>query len=300
MEDFMRLQNILDTFWDLPFSCVLQYVCTCLIFPFWICWILQTVEIHGICPSFHRGPRGVWTRKLKGETVSDDLELKRSLQPSSAHMAIARLHCSGLIKFVATTNVDDLHCKSGLPKESLAELHGNSFVEECEKCLKQYKQSFVTRTATGLFEHHTGRYPSKNHRVFFVSQFDPHKGELGIFGKVDFCNYHPTMSEILSSELWSWFRFWFAWTSFDPACIHNSILMKGIVSVVDLCAISLWILEIPLNTFLQWKISMMLHGFIVWLLRATISPFKPGWGLQTGEHRVYVFAFASCFAAAWV
>ena len=106
----------------------------------------------------YRGPRGVWTRKLKGETVSDDLELKRSLQPSSAHMAIARLYCSGLIKFVATTNVDDLHCKSGLPKESLAELHGNSFVEECEKCLKQYKQSFVTRTATGLFEHHTGRY----------------------------------------------------------------------------------------------------------------------------------------------
>ena len=106
---------------------------------------------------------------MKGETVSDDLELKRSLQPSSAHMAIARLYCSGLIQFVATTNVDDLHCKSGLPKESLAELHGNSFVEECEKCLKQYKQSFVTRTATGLFEHHTGRYRSRKHRGFFFA-----------------------------------------------------------------------------------------------------------------------------------
>ena len=86
-------------------------------------------------------------------------------------MAIARLYCSGLIKFVATTNVDDLHCKSGLPKESLAELHGNSFVEECEKCLKQYKQSFVTRTATGLFEHHTGRYRSRKHSFFYVFFF---------------------------------------------------------------------------------------------------------------------------------
>ena len=142
---------------------------------------------------------------MKGETVSDDLELERSLQPSSAHMAIARLHCSGLIKFVATTNVDDLHCKSGLPKESLAELHGNSFVEECEKCLKQYKQSFVTRTATGLFEHRTGRYRSK-HIEFWFLQYDPHTGELGVFVGVSFLNSHPTMSEILSSPLWLWFR----------------------------------------------------------------------------------------------
>lgn len=106
----------------------------------------------------YRGPRGLWTRKLKGERVSDDLTLDDSWQPSSAHMAIARLHRNGFIKFIATTNVDDLHGKSGVPKDSLAELHGNSFVEECEKCLKSYKRSFVTRTATGLFEHHTGRY----------------------------------------------------------------------------------------------------------------------------------------------
>eukprot|EP00435_Cladocopium_sp_Y103_P041855 s1451_g11.t1 len=103
-------------------------------------------------------PQGVWTRKLKGERVSDDLGLDDSWQPSLAHMAIARLHSSGIIKFVATTNVDDLHGKSGLPTDSLAELHGNSFVEECEKCLKRYKRSFVTRSATGLFEHRTGRY----------------------------------------------------------------------------------------------------------------------------------------------
>lgn len=106
----------------------------------------------------YRGPQGVWTRKLKGERVSDDLGLDDSWQPSSAHMAIARLHSKGFIKFVATTNVDDLHGKSGVPEDSLAELHGNSFVEECEKCLQRYKRSFVTRSATGLFEHHTGRY----------------------------------------------------------------------------------------------------------------------------------------------
>jgi len=106
----------------------------------------------------YRGPTGVWTKKLKGELVNDDLGLDESLRPSLAHMVIARLHSRGVIKFVATTNVDDLHGKSGLPQDSLAELHGNSFVEECEKCLKRYKRNFVTRTATGLFEHRTGRY----------------------------------------------------------------------------------------------------------------------------------------------
>ena len=106
------------------------------------------------------GPEGVWTRKLKGELVSDDMGLNESWEPSLAHMAIARMQKNGWVKFVATTNVDDLHGKSGLPSDSLAELHGNSFVEECEACLKRYKRSFVTRTATGLFEHRTGRYQS--------------------------------------------------------------------------------------------------------------------------------------------
>ncbi|CAK9099607.1 NAD-dependent protein deacetylase sirtuin-7 (NAD-dependent protein deacylase sirtuin-7) (Regulatory protein SIR2 homolog 7) (SIR2-like protein 7) [Durusdinium trenchii] len=108
----------------------------------------------------YRGPQGVWTRKLKGELVSDDLGLERSaqLQPSRSHWAISRLHQNGFIKFVSSTNVDGLHLKSGLPKACLAELHGNSYVEECESCLKPFHRSFVTRTATGLFDHRTGRY----------------------------------------------------------------------------------------------------------------------------------------------
>ncbi len=140
-------------------------------------------------------------------------------------MAIARLHCSGLIKFVATTNVDDLHCKSGLPKESLAELHGNSFVEECEKCLKQYKQSFVTRTATGLFEHRTGRYRSKKHRVLVFAIWSPH-GRVGSlcgsqffkFSSYDVWNFEfhivvVVQTLICMNFFWSsWKVLWVRWT----------------------------------------------------------------------------------------
>ena len=88
----------------------------------WPCPLLQivlgSVPVTWLCRT--GGPQGVWTRKLKGERVSDDLGLDDSWQPSSAHMAIARLHSKGFIKFVATTNVDDLHGKSGVPEDSLA------------------------------------------------------------------------------------------------------------------------------------------------------------------------------------
>ncbi|CAJ1348799.1 unnamed protein product [Effrenium voratum] len=105
----------------------------------------------------YRGPHGVWTKKLKGEIVSD-LELDPlALQPSTAHVAIARLWRKGFLQFVATTNVDGLHKKAGVAAESLAELHGNSFLEECETCLQRFERGFAVRTARGLFDHRTGR-----------------------------------------------------------------------------------------------------------------------------------------------
>ena len=130
----------------------------------------------------YRGPQGLWTRRLQGEAITDELPLKEAWEPTRAHRAIRRLQQRGVVHFVATTNVDGLHRKSGIPEEVLAELHGNSgsvrgepcgfkhgrrlhrlcsvpsgYVEECEICLKRFYRSFVTRTAKGLFEHRTGR-----------------------------------------------------------------------------------------------------------------------------------------------
>eukprot|EP00747_Dinoflagellata_sp_TGD_P181041 gnl/TRDRNA2_/TRDRNA2_34484_c0_seq1.p1 gnl/TRDRNA2_/TRDRNA2_34484_c0~~gnl/TRDRNA2_/TRDRNA2_34484_c0_seq1.p1 ORF type:complete len:343 (-),score=59.01 gnl/TRDRNA2_/TRDRNA2_34484_c0_seq1:68-1027(-) len=107
----------------------------------------------------YRGPEGIWTRKLRGELVVDDtLDLDlRKMKPTKTHEALARLHKAGLISHVATTNVDGLHRKAGLPTDVLSELHGNSFVEECSSCGRMFERDFVVRTATGLFEHATGR-----------------------------------------------------------------------------------------------------------------------------------------------
>lgn len=41
-------------------------------------------------------------------------------------------------------NVDSLHLRSGLPREKLAELHGNSFKEICPSCKKEYALACFT------------------------------------------------------------------------------------------------------------------------------------------------------------
>ncbi|KAH9287639.1 hypothetical protein KI387_031756, partial [Taxus chinensis] len=51
-------------------------------------------------------------------------------------------------------NIDGLHLRSGMPREKLAELHGNSFREICSSCGKEYVRDFEVETI-GLKE--TGR-----------------------------------------------------------------------------------------------------------------------------------------------
>lgn len=107
----------------------------------------------------YRGPEGIWTRKLLGHNVSDDIvaEHVMQVQPTAAHMVLMRLHAAGLLSYIATTNVDGLHRKSGLPLDVLSELHGNLWIEECAECLHEFERNFVARNASGLRDHLTGR-----------------------------------------------------------------------------------------------------------------------------------------------
>jgi len=87
-------------------------------------------------PDF-RGPKGVWTLEKKG--LKPDINISwDDAKPTFTHMAIARLVEEDKVKFVITQNIDGLHLRSGVPRSHIAELHGNMFVDECDKCKKMF------------------------------------------------------------------------------------------------------------------------------------------------------------------
>jgi len=89
-------------------------------------------------PDF-RGPDGLWTRKDKG------LPLKTrpftSVEPNAGHRAIVELQNLGKLKFLISQNVDNLHLRSGILAELLAELHGNGSKLRCQRCQTQVDKS---------------------------------------------------------------------------------------------------------------------------------------------------------------
>ncbi|XP_062503701.1 uncharacterized protein LOC134180532 isoform X2 [Corticium candelabrum] len=91
----------------------------------------------GMNTVLETGP-GAWELRAKGETRSK----KRK---------------NGSLKAVISQNTDGLHRRSGLGKQELYELHGNSNLEVCKSCRREYLRDFRTRSAAKVHNHLTGR-----------------------------------------------------------------------------------------------------------------------------------------------
>jgi NAD-dependent deacetylase len=79
-----------------------------------------------------RGPDGLWTRRDKGLATPEQNWL--GVEPNSGHRAVFELQKLGKMKFCISQNVDNLHLKSGIKPELLAELHGNLSKVRCLAC----------------------------------------------------------------------------------------------------------------------------------------------------------------------
>ncbi|KAI3990438.1 hypothetical protein MKX01_021373 [Papaver californicum] len=96
-------------------------------------------------PDF-RGPKGVWTLQRDGKRIPEaSLPFDRAT-PSFTHMALVELEKAGILKFLISQNVDSLHLRSGIPRDKLSELHGNSFRELCPSCGVEYARDFEVET----------------------------------------------------------------------------------------------------------------------------------------------------------
>jgi NAD-dependent SIR2 family protein deacetylase len=89
-------------------------------------------------PDF-RGPDGVWTRQEKG--LPPKTRAFTSVEPNAGHRAIVELQSLSKLKFLISQNVDNLHLRSGIRPELLAELHGNVAKLKCQQCDTQVDKS---------------------------------------------------------------------------------------------------------------------------------------------------------------
>ncbi len=106
-------------------------------------------------PTF-RGKGGLWEKYDPAEYATVDALRKnplkvwklyidiyktiKSAKPNDAHIAVAELERMGLVKFVITQNIDDLHERAGT--RNIAKIHGTYNVLRCDNCF--YKEEINT------------------------------------------------------------------------------------------------------------------------------------------------------------
>ena len=78
----------------------------------------------------------------EGEGEDGDGVPYERLRPTYTHEALVKLVELGLLKYVISQNGDGLHLLSGIPEDCLSELHGNVFIEICERCGHRYHRPY--------------------------------------------------------------------------------------------------------------------------------------------------------------
>ena len=86
----------------------------------------------------YRGPDGVWTRQDRGLPPRPMTVSRDDVEPNAGHLSIVELQRLGKLKFLISQNVDNLHLKSGIDPNRLAELHGNKMKLRCERCERTF------------------------------------------------------------------------------------------------------------------------------------------------------------------
>src|SRR5215210_3970679 len=93
-------------------------------------------------PDF-RGPDGVWTRRDAGLPAPRWRIPSGRIEPNASHLALVELQRLGQLQFLITQNTDNLHRRSGIRPELLAELHGNGQLMRCLGCERTHTRREV-------------------------------------------------------------------------------------------------------------------------------------------------------------
>jgi NAD-dependent deacetylase len=92
---------------------------------------------------FMADTKGHWENIVKG--VGRDKEFVRAIneaKPHGAHYALAELEKIGVLKYLITQNIDNLHLAAGSNK--VAEIHGNMKKLRCIECNTRYERDAIS------------------------------------------------------------------------------------------------------------------------------------------------------------
>ncbi|EGY22013.1 hypothetical protein VD0002_g8530 [Verticillium dahliae] len=117
-------------------------------------------------PDF-RGPDGAWTLRAQGRERTGETTSTLQAIPTLTHMALVELQNQGILKYLVSQNCDGLHRRSGMLPDRISELHGNSNLEYCRDCGKEYLRDFraVSTYEKSIRDHRTGRRCASCHGV---------------------------------------------------------------------------------------------------------------------------------------
>jgi NAD-dependent deacetylase len=93
-------------------------------------------------PDF-RGPNGAWTRRDAGLPAPRWGVSPDQVKPNASHLSLVEFQRLGKLRFLITQNTDNLHRRSGIRPEVLAELHGNGQLVRCLGCDRLYTRQEV-------------------------------------------------------------------------------------------------------------------------------------------------------------
>ncbi len=108
---------------------------------------------------------GAWAQEAaiqNGIDITPNRELKTvsmlNALPTTTHMTLVELNNLGILKYLISQNCDGLHRRSGYNPQYLSELHGNTNLEICRICNKQYFRDYdVCVEHNDIDNHLTGR-----------------------------------------------------------------------------------------------------------------------------------------------
>ena len=91
---------------------------------------------------FLADPKKAWEDRLSPRGPMRELwETLRRAEPNPGHDALVRLEEKGILRFLITQNVDDLHRRAG--SQRLAEIHGNATLIRCLECVRRFPQADI-------------------------------------------------------------------------------------------------------------------------------------------------------------